>query len=461
VPQVAESVSKVSDSVWEVTLKSGYQFSDGTTVTATHVADCLTELNMKNSNAKSTLGKMTVTAPSELTVRIESERITHVMDAVLAEWVFVVYKKDSDGDFVFTGPYYISHYEEGDHMDVKPNKYYYDGKNGKRPRMIEIKKFADGHDLAKGLESKTVDIGFHLPIDTLPNLKKLKHVHIKSFEVGYHYMMFHNIDTLDDVRVRKAIDLAIDRNALSDALSGGRGTRSLFPDYSPYFTDDSNANNGNSSASKALLAEANWTLDSNGMRTKDGQKLHVNLVAYPHRPGLVIMQPLIDKTLIDIGINVTSILTGDDWDETTTIINSRTFDLLMWAQHTLPSGDPSFFLNNFFRSDGDNNHANFASDKVDNLLDTLSIAEESTARITATKAAHNAIVDQVPVSNLVTPSWHVGLSDRMRGYEPWGSDYYVIRADLYDEDHHSSSYQRQGMLISLVFSIITLFRTVL
>merc|ERR1719456_1266235 len=84
VPVIAESCTKVSEFVWDVTLKSGYKFSDGTDVTAQKVADCLTELNTVNSNAQATLGDMTVTAPSDLTVRIESARSTHVMDAVLA-----------------------------------------------------------------------------------------------------------------------------------------------------------------------------------------------------------------------------------------------------------------------------------------------------------------------------------------------------------------------------------------
>jgi len=296
-------------------------------------------------------------------------------------------------------------------------------------------------------------------IDEATKLKNSGHI-VKSYEVGYHFMMFHNIDTLNDLNVRKAIDLAIDRNKLATELGGGRGTRSLFPDYSPYFMDDSNGNS-NTSAAKDLLLEANWTLDSNGMLTKDGEQLHVNLVAYPHRPGLVIMQPIIAGALTNLGINVTETLTGMVWEETETIINNRTFDLLMWAQHTLPSGDPSFFLNNFFRSDTSSNHANFQSTEVDALLEALSVAEESTARISATNAVHSAIVEQVPVSNLVTPVWHVGLSERMSDYEPWGSDYYIIRADLMEkEDDHSASFQRQGMLMSLVISMIMLFRTV-
>ena len=82
--QIAKSVHKVSETTWDVTLKSGYKFSDGTVVTAKHVADCLLELNKMNPSAQSSLDVMTVTVRGELVVRIESTRVTHVMDAVLA-----------------------------------------------------------------------------------------------------------------------------------------------------------------------------------------------------------------------------------------------------------------------------------------------------------------------------------------------------------------------------------------
>ena len=104
----------------------------------------------------------------------------------------------------------------------------------------------------------------------------------------------------------------------------------------------------------------------------------------------------------------------------------------MWAQHTLPAGDPSWFLNAFFRSDGGNNHAGFESDKVDSLLDELSIKEKHDERVAATATVHDEILSGVPVSNLVTPFWHVGLSERaVDVYVPWGADYYVIRADTF------------------------------
>ena len=52
------------------------------------------------------------------------------------------------------------------------------------------------------------------------------------------------------------------------------------------------------------------------------------------------------------------------------------------------------------------------------------------ARATAAKNAHNIILDEVPATFLTSPTWHVGVRGRLSSYEPWGSDYYVIKADI-------------------------------
>jgi peptide/nickel transport system substrate-binding protein len=440
VGQLATSVAKVSDFVWDVTVQPGSKFSDGTPVSTDAVAFSLMEQNKRNPSAQSSLGNMTVVALDDTTVRIESERQTHMMDAVLAEWAFVIYSKTSDGNFVFTGPFAIAVFE-AEQIRLVPNEYY---PSATGRSTVLIKKFEDGHDLATAFKEDKVDIAFQLPIDTLPDLRKEKGARIKSFEVGYHYMMFYNMETLEDVRIRKAIDLAIDRNTVSQALAGGKGTRSLFPDNSPFFSDDSDAGGDPDAASK-LLEEAGWTLNTSGKRAKDSKELTVQLVAYPHRPGLLISQKAIAETLTALGITVTTIVTGQDWSETEQIINDRNFDLLMWAQHTLPAGDPLWFLTTFFRSDGSNNHAHINSTTIDLYVDMLSRSEGHDERVMLSQTIQDFILEEVPVSNLVTPFWHVGLSERAADYEPWGSDYYVIRSDLSVAPRAASGSQRSVM----------------
>jgi len=230
--------------------------------------------------------------------------------------------------------------------------------------------------------------------------------------------------------VREAVDKAIDRQALSQELRGGRGTRSLFPDNSPYFKSDTTTH-ADKSAAAALLDQAGWLKQSGGTaRFKNGVPLALKVVAYPQRPGLPIMLPLIGQQLSAVGFDVNETVTsGASWDELDQIMADKDFDLLLWAQNTLPAGDPQWFLNAFFRSDGGSNHAGLNSSNIDALLDTLGHAEAA-QRKAATTAVHTAIQNEVPVSNLVTPEWHVGVSNRLSTYDPWGSDYYIIRADL-------------------------------
>ena len=132
---------------------------------------------------------------------------------------FVVYAKNSDENFVFTGPFAIAAFE-AEQMQFLPNAYYPGA--ARRPNVV-IQEFEDGHDLAAAFKDKKVAIAFQLPIDTLHDLRKADGARIKAFEVGYLYMMFYNTDTFTDVCIRKAIDLAIDRNILSQALAGGQG----------------------------------------------------------------------------------------------------------------------------------------------------------------------------------------------------------------------------------------------
>jgi len=429
VGQVAQQVTKVDTLTWEVKLKPDYKFSDGTVVTSDIVRTAMTKINQDNAgSAQASAGSLTWTAVDSDTVRVVTERATPTMEAVLAEWCFVVFLEKSS-QTLFTGPFAVQQFLQGERLDLVPNLNY-PGEASRTPVMV--RKFASGEAVADALENGELDMGFHLPATHLDTLRQQQGITAKTFDVGYHYMMLHNMDRspLTDLRVRQAVDKALDRSLLTQTLLGGDATRSLFPENTPWNRPDTQTN-ADASAAAGLLDQAGWVLTS-GQRMKNGVPLALTLVAYPQRPGLALMLPVVKKTLGDLGIAVTDILTdGSNWNELDQIMADRSWDLLMWAQNTLPAGDPQWFLNSFFRSDGGNNHAKLNSSAVDNLLNELALTEVHTERISKSLAAQNAILDEVPVSNLMTPAWHIGLSDRMSNYKPWGSDYYVIRSDTF------------------------------
>ena len=44
--------------------------------------------------------------------------------------------------------------------------------------------------------------------------------------------------------------------------------------------------------------------------------------------------------------------------------------------------------------------------------------------------AHDAILAEYPVTFLSVAVFHVAFNGRMSSYEPWGSDYYIIKEDM-------------------------------
>lgn len=418
---LARSAERAADGSWEVALQPGRRFSDGAPVTAAEVAAALARTNERNPAARASVGRMTLQALDELRLRIRTERPTPVMAAVLAEWPFVVYRVAERP--VFTGPYAIAALRPGDAVDLVPNAHH-PGAEQRPP--LTIKRFPDGQSMALALEGREIDMAFNLPVESLPRLRSRDGLGTKSFPVGYQYMMWFNTrrPSLADVRVRQALGLAIDRRELVQAVRAGEVATGAFPLDTPHALRE--ALPTDTAQAARLLDEAGWLRGADGRRARDGQPLRLVLVAYPQRPDLVTLQPVIRARLAALGIEVRTRVA----EQPSAVASSGDFDLLLWAQHTLPAGDPGFFLEAFFRSGSSSNFPGLSSPEIDRALDRLAGAESPAERVAAAAAAHRTVIAQAPVSFLMTPVWHVGLGSRLAGYEPWGSDYHVVRADM-------------------------------
>lgn len=420
-PELAESASRVDANSWTIVLKPGRSFSDGTPVTAAAVADSLNRTGEKNAQARASVGRIRFAATGALTLTATSERDAPVLPSVLAEWAFPVYRLTDAGP-VFTGPWAVSAFTVDKELRLVPNAHY-DGA-ADRPDVL-LRRFADGQALALAMQSGEVDLGFNLPVEALPQLRQTDGVTVKSFGVGYQYMMWMNTTrpALADVRVRRALDLAIDRDLLAAAVNGGRPATGAFSTDYPFALADPRPFDRARAA--ALLDEAGWKLDG-ALRKKDGVALTLDLLAYPQRPDLVTFQPVLKAEFAKLGIGVTTRVA----DSISAATKGGDFDLALWAQHTAPAGDPAFFLNLFLRSGGTNNVSRYASPALDAVLDRFNATSDAEARNAIAHDAEKIIFTDAPVAYLLTPVWYVGLSSKLAGYQPWGSDYYILRPDL-------------------------------
>ena len=422
VPNLASSATLNEDGSWIVELAPERFFSDGTPVTADAVATALNRTSEANPSARATAGRLTFGATDKDTLTVTSEQPTTILPSILAEWAFPIYR-ETDKGMIFTGPYMVKKFEAGATIEMVPNPHY-DGAQS-RPDLI-IRKIGEGQALALAFAAGEVDLAFNLPVETLSMFDGKEDRTVKSIPVAYQYMMWMNTrrPSLSDVRLRRAIDMAISREDLVSAARAGVPATGAFSQTYPFAAEGEIPQD--SAAAKALLDEAGWKVGEDGVRVKNGERLELVLLAYPQRPDLVTFQPVIRAALAELGIVVTTRIT----DTPSETASKGEFDLLLWAQHTAPAGDPGLFLSLFFETGAAQNYTGWSNSDYDALINELKKTGEQKQRIELAKRAQKIIASESPVSFLVTPEWHVGLSGKLTDYEPWGSDYYVIRPDL-------------------------------
>lgn len=424
-PALAESAERREDGSWIVRLRPDRFFSDGTPVDGETVASGLNRTVDTNPAARASAGSIIFAAGDELTLEISTERPTPILPSVLAEWPFAVYKPAAEdgGAHLFTGPYVPTGFQPGGRLDLEPNRHHVVNADHSPVTLIRV---ADGQALALGLKSGEIDFAFNLPVEALSMIGADDNLTVKTFPVGYQYMMWLNTrrTALEPIDVRQAIALAVDRGTLARALRSGQPSASLWATTFPFGGAD--APEADPEAASALLDAAGWLPGTDGIREKDGERLVLTLWAYPQRPDLITMQPVLSAMLRKIGIAVESRVA----ENASALASEGTFDLLLWAQHTAPAADPAFFPSLFLASGAPNNFAGWSNETLDQKLATLAETSDTEGRNELAAEIDDLVRDDAPVIVLLTPEWHVGLSERVAGYEPWGSDYFIIRADM-------------------------------
>ena len=170
-------------------------------------------------------------------------------------------------------------------------------------------------------------------------------------------------DLTADVRVRRAINMGIDRQEMIDHVLNGYGSPAYSVcDQMPWYSEASEVEHDPEGAA-ALLDEAGWKTGDDGVREKDGVKAELNLL---YSAGDSIRQALaadFADQLGDLGISCT--LEGVGWD---TAYDRALSDPLIWGwgAHT-----PMELYNIYHTAAGSDwaLYSPYASDAVDRYMD--------------------------------------------------------------------------------------------
>ena len=170
-------------------------------------------------------------------------------------------------------------------------------------------------------------------------------------------------DLTADVRVRRAINMGIDRQEMIDHVLNGYGSPAYSVcDQMPWYSEASEVEHDPEGAA-ALLDEAGWKTGDDGVREKDGVKAELNLL---YSAGDSVRQALAADFADQLGkLGISCTLEGVGWD---TAYDRALSDPLIWGwgAHT-----PMELYNIYHTAAGSDSalYSPYASDAVDRYMD--------------------------------------------------------------------------------------------
>ena len=210
----------------------------------------------------------------------------------------------------------------------------------------------------------------------------------------------------DDILVRQAISMAIDRETMVDGILEGAGIPAIGP-LSPLvfgFSDDVDTLEYDPDGARELLAEAGY---------EDG--FETTLWTNDNARRMEIAE-IVQNDLADIGIDVQiEVLEWGAYLDETAEGNHDMF-ILGWVTVT---GDADYGLYALFHSDNHGavgNRSFYSNDEVDALLDEGRLEPDMEERRRIYAEVQNALVPEAPHINLYHPRWMVAVNEAVENY---------------------------------------------
>jgi peptide/nickel transport system substrate-binding protein len=270
-PDLAESWTS-NEAASEFTFKlRDAKFHDGSPVTAADVVATIDAIRNKDnaSPGRTGIGPIaSVTAVDDKTVLFKLDGSFADLPVVLGSVYAKIIKASALADMASldtkpagSGPFTLNEYDPGRIVSVRRNPNYYDPE---RPYLDGIDQlvYPDATGEAAALTNGDTDVLLEVGPANYERLANTAGIVGERVKTGNFLNLVLRVDTkpFDDVRVRKALSMALDRQALVDVVLEGFGrpaNDSIISPEAAYYTETPKAT-FDPAAAKALLAEAGY-----------------------------------------------------------------------------------------------------------------------------------------------------------------------------------------------------------
>lgn len=243
VPGLATAWKRQSPTVVELTLRDGVRFHDGSIMTAEDVAfsfgtERMGEKSPGHQLTRPFVGSFErVEAVDARTVRVVARNSDPLIEQRLASWGSQIVSKkaflavaSTDGkDFgawerapVATGPYRVKEFRTDDRIVLEAHDGYFGGRPNAKEVVFRVMPEASSRYAA--LAAGDIDIATEMSVDQIPTIEKHKGLKVLGGPIQNIRVLVYDKThpVLADVRIRRALSLAIDRRTIVDSLYLGR-----------------------------------------------------------------------------------------------------------------------------------------------------------------------------------------------------------------------------------------------
>ena len=364
-PGLAKSWKRLDDNTWRFYLREGVKFHDGTPFDADAVKyefdRWLDDLTCAALLASSFLieEKDDIKIVDDYTVDITTIKPLGCLPGRLSMPCFVMTSPNMDeyGKPDGTGPFKFKEMTPLETLEVVRNEQYWG--DGPKLEKILIKTIFDPQTKVMALEAGEVDLIYNVPPAEVSSLESNPDIQVFEKMMPRTQILTVNAKKapLSDVRVRKAIDYAINKEDIVDYILEGIGEPAkgfISPVISWSAHDELEGYPYNPAKAEELLSEAGWAdTDGDGYLDKDSETLEIELTYIPEGGGFSSVDQavaeVIQDQLKDVGIKIE--LNPIEYAMYGVILLSERFDMLLqyWAAW---DGDASSLISDSFHSEG-------------------------------------------------------------------------------------------------------------
>ena len=419
-PGLATSWEQLDDVTWEFRIREDVEFHNSEALRASDVVFSLNRLADPSVAAPAAFlisFIAHVEALDEHTVRITTEypfapmlaHLAHPATAILNERA-VTHAGDDYGTAVVvgTGPFTFERWDVQTQIVLSRNDAWWGGEIA--PARLAFRPIPDGSVRAIELETGGVDIAYQLEPQDVARLEDNANVQLAAVEtLTTHYLGFNTQkEPFHDVRVRQAINHAVDVDLIIEAVFAGQAVRATSPTSPRVFGANTELEPYPHALERAreLLAEAGY---EGGFSTT---------LWTPNNPQYMQIAEIVQAQLADIGVNVAIHVL--EWGSYIAETAAGHHDMLILGWGTA-TGDADYGLYAPFHSSrfgAQGNRTFYANERVDQLLERGQRTANVQERLAAYLEAQEIIRDEAPWLFLVVPIEVTGLAADLSGFEP-------------------------------------------